>query len=56
MIVGLVQLVYLGPAYVILRMQGQRRTALGVLILAALTFLLNAGCWGVVAIMFQNLH
>ena len=55
-VIGLVQLLYLIPAWIILRVKGQKRTALGIVICAAITFLLNAGCWGLIAVMFQNLH
>jgi len=46
--IGLVQLVWIGPAYFHYRRAGEVETAKGLLIAAGLVFLLNASCWGVV--------
>lgn len=53
--IGLVQLVWVVPAIVIAVRKGQRGIARGIAILAAVVFLLNAGCWGLVAVSF-GLH
>lgn len=45
-VIGLSQLVYLGPTWLLLRKRGDSAMAKGVAIVVALTFLLNAGCFG----------
>jgi hypothetical protein len=45
-VIGLSQLVYLLPAWMILRRRGLSAHAKGVAIVMAVTFLLNAACWG----------
>jgi hypothetical protein len=47
--IGLVQAAWIIPMVVTFRKSGKRETAKGVIIAAAITFLLNAGCWGLVA-------
>ena len=44
--IGLSQLAYLGPTWLLLRNRRRDAMAKGVAIVMALTFLLNAGCWG----------
>ncbi len=46
--IGIVQLAWILPLYFSFRKRGETETAKGVLIGAGITFLLNAGCWGVV--------
>jgi ABC-type Fe3+-siderophore transport system permease subunit len=46
MYIGLSQLVYMIPAILILRRRGDTETARGLIVGAALTFLLNATCSG----------
>ena len=45
--VGLVQVVYIIPAFIIARNRGETGIAKGLLIGAGITFLLNATCFGV---------
>jgi len=47
-VLGVVQLVYIIPAIVIVYRRGQPRVVKGLILGAALTFLLNAACWGLV--------
>lgn len=47
---GLSQLLYQVPAFFIARSKGYPGIAKGVALVTALTFLLNAGCWGLIAI------
>jgi len=51
-LIGLSQLVYVVPAFLVLRNQGRMGMAKGVLIGAAVTFLLNAACFGLLLSMF----
>jgi hypothetical protein len=44
--VGLFQLLYLLPIYVLLRNKGKAETMKGMIIAASITALLNASCWG----------
>jgi hypothetical protein len=46
--IGVCQLIWLLPFYFRFRNRGETETAKGILIGAGITFLLNAGCWGVV--------
>jgi hypothetical protein len=48
---GLAQAAWIVPMAVSFRKSGQRRTIKGVMVAAAITLLLNAGCWGLVAAM-----
>lgn len=47
--IGLVQAAWIIPMVESFRKSGQRETMKGIIVAAALTFLLNAGCWGLVA-------
>ncbi|MCY3000249.1 MAG: hypothetical protein NTV21_00360 [Planctomycetota bacterium] len=47
LVVGVLQLVYMLPAYLIAIFRKRRLTARGLLIGATVTFLLNAACLGV---------
>jgi hypothetical protein len=47
--IGLVQAAWIVPMVLRFRATGRRETAKGVIIAAAITFLLNASCWGLVA-------
>lgn len=44
--IGITQLVYLGPAILIALLSKRPGLMLGFVIGGAITFLLNAGCWG----------
>jgi hypothetical protein len=46
--IGIVQLLWMLPAWLIYRRRGQTETAKGILITAGVVFLLNASCWGLV--------
>jgi uncharacterized membrane protein len=46
LLIGLSQLVYMVPALVIARRRGRADLVQGLAIGLAVTFLLNAGCWG----------
>jgi hypothetical protein len=48
---GLVQLLWIVPAYFYFKGEGATETAKGILIAAAICFLLNASCWGIVMTM-----
>jgi formate-dependent nitrite reductase membrane component NrfD len=48
-VIGVVQAAWIIPMVLSFRKSGKRETAKGVIIAAAITFLLNAGCWGLVA-------
>ncbi len=47
---GLVQWLYIVPIGIVLHATGKSRTALGLWITAGIIFLINAGCWGLLAI------
>jgi hypothetical protein len=47
-IIGIVQLLWMLPAWLIYRRRGQEETAKGILIIACVVFMLNASCWGLV--------
>jgi hypothetical protein len=47
--IGAVQALWIGPLYFMYRARDETETAKGILIAAGITFLLNAGCWGLVA-------
>ena len=49
--VGIVQAAWIVPVWRHYRRIGETETAKGVLIMASIVFLLNAGCWGLVASM-----
>lgn len=46
--IGLLQLVWLGPLALYFRHAGKIETVKGIAIIAGITFLLNAACWGLV--------
>ena len=48
--VGLTQLVFQGPLVVYFHKAEKTKTMMGVVIIACLTILLNASCWGLVYI------
>lgn len=48
--IGAVQALWIGPLYFMYRARDETETAKGILIAAGITFLLNAGCWGLVAL------
>ncbi len=45
---GLIQGLWVIPIYLHYRRKGETETAKGLLLVAGLVFLLNAGCWGVI--------
>ncbi len=45
-LIGIAQLVYIGPAVIWARKRGRGGLAKGLIIAAALTFVLNSACWG----------
>jgi hypothetical protein len=45
---GLTQLIYLVPAMLIERSKQRPKIVRGIVLVAAITFLLNASCWGLV--------
>jgi len=47
---GALQVIWLTPLYLLFKRRGRKETAKGVLILAGIVFLLNAGCWGMIGI------
>ena len=47
--IGVVQAAWIIPMVIAFRKSGRTETAKGVIIAACVTFLLNAGCWGVIA-------
>lgn len=44
--IGVVQALWIVPAYVVYRRRDEKETAKGLLIVAGLVSLLNASCWG----------
>ena len=50
LLIGLSQLVYMVPAIVIARRRGRADLVQGLTIGLAATFLLNAGCWGLLGV------
>lgn len=52
--VGVTQLVYLGPAAVFAFAMKRSKTLTGILIVAGITFLLNAACFGVILLGFTG--
>jgi len=55
-LIGAVQLVYMVPAWIVCRRRGLRGVALGLVIGASITFLLNSACFGIVLFSLGNLH
>jgi hypothetical protein len=54
--VGLSQLVYIIPAIVVYRREGRSGMVKGLIIVAAITFLLNAACTGLFFASLSNMH
>lgn len=54
--IGLVQLLVLVPLAIYFNLKKESKTVQGILILAGITFLLNAGCYGLVFASLGNLH
>ena len=54
--VGLSQLVYIIPAIVVYRRDGRSDVVKGLIIVAAITFLLNAACTGLFFASLSNMH
>ncbi len=52
--IGLTQLIYVVPAWFVLRSKGRRLVGQGVIIGAAITALINAACFGFVMYTFRN--
>ena len=48
LLIGVTQLAYVVPAILFALRRGRRAVAMGLIIGAAVTFLLNAACWGAV--------
>jgi hypothetical protein len=46
--IGLLQAVWMVPAYLYYRKAGESETTQGILLIAGIVFLLNAACWGLV--------
>ncbi len=47
---GLAQLLYMVPAMLFARAKGYPGIMRGIVLVTAITFLLNAGCWGLIAL------
>jgi hypothetical protein len=45
---GLSQLIWLVPLWIWFRRKGETESAKGVILAAAITFLLNSACWGLI--------
>ncbi len=54
--VGITQLVYMVPAMVLAHIKKQPGIVKGVAIITAITFLLNAGCFGLIALGSLSIH
>ena len=52
--VGVVQVLYVGPAFLAARRRGRTQLAQGLAVGAGITFLLNAACWGTVLLSGVN--
>lgn len=55
-LVGVTQLVYLLPAIFMARRAGKQALMKGLIIGGALTFLLNAACFGIVIFVLSTMH
>lgn len=53
---GVTQLVYMLPAWILCRRRGWHGVAVGLVIGAAVTFLLNSACFGIVMLSLGNMH
>ncbi len=51
--IGLSQLIYMIPAIIYFKKQGETETMQGLIIGACITFLLNAACTGIVSMLLQ---
>lgn len=51
---GLTQLVVAIPLWIVLHRRGERAMCRGVILAAAVIFLLNAACWGLVSLSFSH--
>jgi hypothetical protein len=54
--IGVVQAAWIIPLWRHFRGRGESETAKGVLIMASIVFLLNAGCWGIVGTLTLPMH
>ena len=54
--VGLTQLIYIIPAIIFYRRDGRSDVVKGLIIVAAITFLLNAACTGLFFASLSNMH
>jgi hypothetical protein len=55
-VIGVGQFLWLLPMWIVYRKRGERETAKGILLAAGLTFLVNAGCWGLFISAFSKPH
>ena len=53
--IGLTQLLYVIPAIIIASRKGRKGIVKGLIIMAGITFLLNAACWGFMLAVFTSL-
>jgi hypothetical protein len=53
--IGVSQLVYVVPAIVVCLLKGRSGIVIGLVIIAAITFLLNAACWGFGLLVFSGI-
>jgi hypothetical protein len=53
-LVGVTQVLYVGPAFLVARRRGLTRLAQGLAVGAGITVLLNAACWGTVLLSAAN--
>ena len=49
--IGLTQLLWPTPLWLTYKRSGKTESAKGVLVAGGITFLLNAGCWGIIALV-----
>jgi len=55
--IGVVQAAWIIPIWLSYRKRGETETAKGMLIMAGIVFLLNAGCWGLIGTMsLSSMH
>ena len=55
-LIGLLQVLYVVPIWVWQKSQGNMATVQGLLIMAGITFLLNAACFGIVMVSLRDFH
>jgi hypothetical protein len=53
--IGLTQLLYVIPGIIIASRKGRKGIVKGIIIMAAITFLLNAACWGFIMVALSGL-